>query len=322
MITSNPMNLLFFGSPSFALPCLDALANSRHTIAAVYTQPDRPAGRGRKLQAPPVKIGALAHNIPVFQPERLTKDQIQAITSLQPDLIVVIAYGLILPKAMLGVPKWGCINVHASLLPRWRGAAPIQYSLLNGDPQTGITLMQMDAGMDTGDILLTRECPIYPRDTSSQLHDRLSQLAIDPLLETLDAIETGHLTPQPQNSAQATYAPKIFKNQAAICWADSAEAIDRQIRAFNPWPVAYTQAGDETLRIHQAKPIIRPLHEGNSAPLPGTILALNKTEGMVVMTGQDALQVDLIQFPGSKIMTVMDFINSGRHKRYLDLTLS
>lgn len=301
------LKIIFAGTPEFTLPSLDALATSRHELIAVYTQPDRAAGRGQKLQLSAVKTWALGHNLPVYQPINFkSEDAIAELAALEADLMVVIAYGLILPKRVLAIPRLGCINVHASILPRWRGASPIQQAILHGDGETGVTIMQMDAGMDTGDRLSESRCPVLPTDTASTLHDRLAELATAPLLQTLDLLAEGLAKPEPQDSHSVTYAAKIQKEDAFIDWTRPAQHIDQQIRAFNPWPVAWTHANDETLKIHRAS-IVKMTH---SAP-PGTILSLDK-QGMLVATGEQALLVEQIQFPGGKAMSISAWLNAPR----------
>ena len=310
------LNIVFAGTPAFTLPCLNALSTSRHTLKAVYTQPDRPAGRGRALQESAVKTWAKTREIPIYQPINF-KDQtaIDELGALCPDVLVVIAYGLILPPAVLSLPKYGCINVHASLLPLYRGASPIQQAILMGDSETGITVMQMDKGMDTGDILTKASCPIYATDTANELHDRLAELATTPLLTTLDAIAAGQLAPLKQDDLFATNAPKINKSDACINWQQPAINIDRQIRAFNPWPIAFTHANDEIIRIHQASVVSE-----SSNQRPGTILSLNKT-GMLVATTNGSILVERLQFPGGKVMTIKDWLNANRNQLYVNLVL-
>jgi len=311
-----PLNIIFAGTPAFTLPCLDALAASKHHLQAVYTQPDRPAGRGRALQASAVKTWAETHHVPVYQP--LNFKDTQAITdlaALSPDILVVIAYGLILPQAVLDIPRLGCINVHASLLPRWRGASPIQQAILHGDHETGITIMQMDAGMDTGGMLTRISCPILSDDTAERLHDRLAELAAIPLLNTLDLLASGQAQAEPQDNAQATNAPKIKKEDASINWHKPAVVIDRQIRAFNPWPITWTQVEDQILRIHQARVIAHP-----STHLPGTIISMDK-QGMLVATSENAILVETLQFSGGKAMSVADWLNAGRAQLHADIVL-
>lgn len=310
------LKIVFAGTPEFTLPSLDALAASHHELLAVYTQPDRPAGRGQKLHPSAVKSWALAHHLPVYQPLNFkTEEAVAELAALKPDVLVVIAYGLILPKSVLSLPRLGCINVHASLLPRWRGASPIQHAILHGDKETGVTIMQMDIGMDTGDKLMEVSCPIHGDDTASNLHDRLAGLAAEPLLNTLDALAQGSIKAEQQDNNLATYAGKIQKENAAIDWKKSAKWIDQQIRAFNPWPIAYTQVGDALLRIHRAH-VVDVLV---SLP-PGTIISLDK-KGVLVATGDKALMIDMIQFPGAKAMTVADWLNAPRSQLYPNLVL-
>ncbi|KTD02943.1 methionyl-tRNA formyltransferase [Legionella feeleii] len=310
------LNIVFAGTPEFAIPSLDALAKSSHRLLAVYTQPDRPAGRGRKLQPSAVKSWALSHEIPVYQPLNFKSEQaVTELAQLKPDILVVIAYGLILPKVVLALPRLGCINSHASLLPRWRGASPIQQAVLHGDDESGVTIMQMDAGMDTGAKLAEISCPIFPEDTAGSLHDRLAQLAVEPLLSTLDALACGQAKPIPQDNSQATYAGKIKKEDAAINWQRPATEIVNQVRAFNPWPIAYTQAGEELLRIHQAHVVAN-----TSSAEPGTILSIDK-KGILVAAAHHAVMIEYLQFPGSRVMPVSAWLNSGRAQHYIHLVL-
>lgn len=310
------LNIVFAGTPAFTLPCLDALAASKHHLQAVYTQPDRPAGRGRALQASAVKTWAIDHQLPVYQPVNFKDHQaIADLAALSPDILVVIAYGLILPQAVLDLPRLGCINVHASLLPRWRGASPIQQAILHGDQQTGITIMQMDAGMDTGAMLTQVSCPVHSTDTADNLHDRLTALAAEPLLNTLDLLSTGHAKATEQDNALATYAPKIKKEDAALNWHRPAIELDQQIRAFNPWPIAWTQVDFQIIRIHQARPITQ-----SSAHAPGTIMSIDK-QGMLVATSEGALLIEKLQFSGGKAMSVADWLNAGRTQLHTNLVL-
>lgn len=301
-----PLNILFAGTPEFAVPCLQALIESSHKIIAVYTQPDRPSGRGLKMQFSPVKKLALSHDIPIFQPESLREhaDQ-EMLKALNPDLMVVVAYGLILPKTILETPHYGCINVHASLLPRWRGAAPIQHAILAGDKETGITIMQMDRGLDTGAILNQIHCPILPNDTASDLHHRLAKLGEEALLIALEDIQSGRQKPHPQDEKIATYANKISKEQARIDWNKTVIDIDRQIRAYNPWPVAWSTLQSQTVRIWQAE-IIN--HESDIAS-PGQIIAANSS-GIDVATQKGILRLQQLQLAGGKILTVNDLLHS------------
>ncbi len=298
-------NIVFAGTPEFAINPLQALLQSKHHIAAVFTQPDRPAGRGRILHVSPVKKIAEQHQLPVYQPERLKDPATQEILrNLQPDLLVVVAYGLILPKAVLEIPRNGCINIHASLLPRWRGAAPIQHAILAGDKVTGITTMQMDAGLDTGDILITNACEITAQETSQSLQDKLSPLGATTLLETLEQLEKDLLSPQKQNEAEATYAHKIEKIQAKIHWQESALVIDRKIRAYNPSPVAFSELQDEIVRVWRATPL-----NTTTTTTPGTILKADHT-GIDVATGYGILRLLELQLAGGKRLGVREILNS------------
>ncbi|MFT4060090.1 MAG: methionyl-tRNA formyltransferase [Legionella sp.] len=301
------LNIVFAGTPEFGLPCLEALVQSSHHIQAVYTQPDRPAGRGRKLQASAVKEWALAHAIPVYQPINFKNPEtIDKLAALKPDLMIVIAYGLILPKAVLDIPRLGCVNVHASLLPRWRGASPIQHAILYGDKESGVTIMQMDVGMDTGAMLRKINCPITNNDTTGTLHDKLAQISAHPLLKTIEELAHNNSKPEIQNNDLATYAGKINKEDALIDWQQSATQINQKIRAFNPWPIAYTTLNTDVLRIHQAQVVaLEQQHQ------PGTVVQIDK-KGMLIATGEQGLLIEKIQFPGSKVITIADSLNSSK----------
>lgn len=302
------LSLVFAGTPEFGLPCLEALKHSSHDIKAVYTQPDRPAGRGRKLQASAVKEWALTHQIPIYQPLNFKNpEDVAALAALKPDVLIVIAYGLILPKSVLEIPRLGCVNVHASLLPRWRGASPIQQAILHGDTQSGVTLMQMDVGMDTGAMLLKVPCAITPLDTAGSLHDKLSNLSASPLLTVLDALAANTIAPETQDDNLVTYAGKILKEDARINWQQTALEIDQQIRAFNPWPIAHTVLKEDVLRIHQAQPTATDCTE-----TPGTVLHCDK-KGILVATGHKAILLEKIQFPGGKAITVADWLNASKN---------
>ena len=306
---STSLNIVFAGTPEFGLPCLDALAQSRHHIRAVYTQPDRPAGRGRKLQASAVKIWAKEQNIPVFQPLNFKNDEdVSRLAQLQPDVLIVIAYGLILPKKVLDIPKLGCINVHASLLPRWRGAAPIQRAILEGDPSTGVSIMQMDVGMDTGAVYKQASCPITPEDTSASLHQKLAQLAVSPLLSTLDEIIQGTAQAVSQQHELALHAGKISKEDAPIQWHQSAQAISRAIHAFYPWPIATTLFNGELLRIHKASAT-----EIECSQAPGSIIRIDK-QGIGLATGNNMLLIESIQSPGGKVLSSTQWIQSRKNQ--------
>lgn len=310
------LNIVFAGTPEFGVPCLDALIHSSHHLSAIYTQPDRPAGRGRKMQASAVKEWALAHDIPVYQPLNFKNpDAVAELAALKPDLMIVIAYGLILPQAVLDIPRLGCVNVHASLLPRWRGASPIQQAVLHGDTHSGVTIMQMDAGMDTGDMLVKVECPIADTDTAGNLHDNLARLSAAPLLETIDLLASGQARPESQEESLVTYAKKINKEDGCIDWNNAAVIIDRQIRAFYPWPIAYTVLGEEQLRVYKASVVTL-----QSKAAPGTVVQLDK-KGMLVATGEGGLLIEKIQFPSAKAVSVADWLNSGKTQLHVGLVL-
>lgn len=299
-----PFRIIFAGTPVFAVPCLEALIRAGHTIAAVYTQPDRPAGRGQKITASPVKVCAISHELPVFQPKTLRDPQAQQeLAALKADLMVVVAYGLLLPAPVLATPRLGCVNVHASLLPRFRGAAPIQRAILAGDAETGITLMQMDEGLDTGAMLLKATCPIGNSDTTGTLHDQLSLLGADTLIKGLETFS--RLTPVAQDEKNATYATKIQKTEARINWTQPAEIIARAIRAFNPWPGAFTGSDQAPVKIWQAQ----ALRTASGRFDPGQIA---RAEGSMldVATGEGLLRIEKLQLPGGKMISAADFTNA------------
>jgi methionyl-tRNA formyltransferase len=299
------MKIVFAGTPEFSLPVLEILMHSRHPLVAVYTQPDRPAGRGRHTRFSPVKQLALAHDIPVCQPDTLRSNAArEELAAWRADLMVVVAYGLILPPAVLALPELGCINVHASLLPRWRGAAPIQRAILAGDSETGVTLMQMEAGLDTGPILASARCPITADMTGGQLHDRLAEIGAQLLRENLERIAHGELEPQPQDDSLATYADKLDKQEALIDWNQSAKEIGRKVRAFNPWPVAETRYAGKQLRIWEAQPL-----DAKGDHPPGRVLAAGKP-GIDVACGVGVLRVLRVQLPGARALAAADFVNA------------
>jgi len=298
------LRIIFAGTPDFAASALIALIASEHEIVAVYTQPDRPAGRGRKLRASPVKEVALEHNISVLQPENLKEAETQdELRSFNADVMVVAAYGLILPQVVLDIPRLGCLNIHASLLPRWRGAAPIQRAIAAGDKESGITIMQMNAGLDTGDILQLTSCPITDKDSGGDLHDRLAVMGAKAILETLKDLDRDNTKPIKQDDSLATYAHKLDKKEAIINWQNPATDIERLIRAFNPWPVAFTYLNDKTLRIWQAQALIE-----NSDLEPGTVIACDK-KGIDISCGEGTLRLLKLQPSGSKAMDVAAFMN-------------
>lgn len=298
------LRIIFAGTPDFAASALLALIKSEHEVVAVYTQPDRPAGRGRKLRASPVKELALKHSIPVLQPENLKEADAQdKLRSFNADVMVVAAYGLILPQIVLDIPRLGCLNIHASLLPRWRGAAPIQRAIAAGDKESGITIMQMNAGLDTGDILQLSSCPINKKDTGGDLHDRLAVIGANAILETLKNLSSTKLTPVVQDDSLATYAHKLDKKEALINWQNSASDIERLIRAFNPWPVAFTYLNDKPLRIWQAQALPE-----KSKLAVGTVIDCDK-KGIDISCGEGTLRLLKLQPSGSKAMDVASFMN-------------
>ena len=301
------MRIVFAGTPEFAVPSLIA-ASRRNEVVAVYTQPDRPAGRGRALTPSPVKRAAMERGIEVFQPESLKSQASRdALAALKPDLLVVVAYGLILPKSILSIPARGCWNVHASLLPRWRGAAPIQRAIEAGDTRTGACLMQMEAGLDTGPVLLSQPLDIGPEETGGQLHDRLAALGAQVLSDGLGLMRAGmRPVPKPQPAEGVTYAHKIDKAEAKLDWSQPATVLANKVRAFNPWPMAEGQVAGERLRIHAAVAIPR---ERDAAP--GSLLAAGR-EGLDVACGEDALRIRTLQREGGKAITAADFLNARR----------
>lgn len=298
------LRIVFAGTPDFSVPPLRALLASEHQVVGVYTQPDRPAGRGRKLAPSPVKEEALAATVPVFQPVSLKDaDAQRELAALKPDLMVVVAYGLLLPQAVLDIPRLGCINIHASLLPRWRGAAPIQRAILAGDDATGVGIMRMEAGLDTGPVYLEKRIPIEPSDTGGSLHDKLAKLGAEALMEALPGIADGSLVAQPQDDSQTCYAKKLDKAEAEIDWSRPAGEIARQVRAFNPWPVAHTRFEDAILRIWNAAPV-----KGETAG-PGMVMNVGR-QGIDVATGDGLLRITRLQMPGKKPVSAADFINA------------
>ncbi|MBF8778668.1 methionyl-tRNA formyltransferase [Pseudomonas fulva] len=301
------MRIVFAGTPEFAAEHLKALLDSPHDVVAVYTQPDRPAGRGQKLMPSPVKQLALAHDIPVFQPPSLRDAQAQAeLQALAPDLMVVVAYGLILPQAVLDIPRLGCINSHASLLPRWRGAAPIQRAVQAGDAESGVTVMRMEAGLDTGPMLLKVSTPIGSDDTGGSLHDRLANLGPAAVLQAIAGLAEGSLPGEVQDDHLATYAHKLDKDEARIDWRLPAAELERLVRAFNPWPVCHSTLDAETVKVLAAE-----LSTGSGTP--GEILAATK-DGLVVACGEQALRLTRLQLPGGKPLSFADLLNSRRDK--------
>lgn len=296
------LKVIYAGTPDFAVPALQALIQSPHDVIAVYTQPDRPAGRGRKLQFGPVKQRAVDAGITVEQPASLKDEETQKILeAYQADVMVVAAYGLILPQVVLDTPKYGCLNIHGSLLPRWRGAAPIHRAIQAGDTETGVTIMQMAAGLDTGDMLLKVICPITLEDTGQTIHDRLANDGADALLNVLENIE--QLEPKVQDESLTSYAHKLEKAEAEIDWTQSAKQIDQTIRAFNPWPVAFTKYNDKPLRLFMSKVI-----SNSSQESAGTVIS-EDMDGVCVATGEGVLSFSRLQLPSKKAMAVRDFLN-------------
>ncbi|KJG35632.1 methionyl-tRNA formyltransferase [Photobacterium angustum] len=304
---SKPLRIVFAGTPDFAARHLAALLSSQHQVVAVYTQPDRPAGRGKKLTASPVKNIALEHDIPVYQPASLRNEEAQQeLAAIEADIMVVVAYGLLLPQEVLDTPRLGCINVHGSILPRWRGAAPIQRSIWAGDTETGVTIMQMDIGLDTGDMLKVATLPIEATDTSATMYEKLAELGPDALIDCLSDIANGTAVAVKQDDELANYAKKLSKEEALIDWTMDAAAIERCVRAFNPWPMSYFTVAEQNIKVWQAA-----VEADNQGKAPGTILSADK-QGILVATGNGALRLLSLQPPGKKAMTAADLLNSRR----------
>ncbi|OZB60155.1 MAG: methionyl-tRNA formyltransferase [Lysobacterales bacterium 13-68-4] len=306
-----PLRIVFAGTPEFSVPCLAACRASGAEVVAVYTQPDRPAGRGRRLTPSPVKQAALDAGIPVEQPESLKDaDARERLAAYAPDLMVVVAYGLILPRKVLAIPRLGCWNVHASLLPRWRGAAPIQRAILAGDAESGVDLMQMEAGLDTGPVLLERRTPIGPDDTGGSLHDRLAVLGAEVLADGLRRVMAGEqLVATPQPDAGVTYAHKLDKAEARLDFSQPAIALERQVRAFDPWPVAEGEIAGEPVRVWAARAIDAP-----TGAEPGTVLAAGR-DGIDIACGEGVLRVTALQRAGGRRIGAADYLNARAELR-------
>lgn len=301
------MRIVFAGTPDFAACHLQALLDTSANIVGVYTQPDRPAGRGKKLQPSAVKKIALDHNIDVFQPKNF-KDQadVEQLAALEPDLLVVVAYGLLLPQSVLDIPTHGCINSHASLLPRWRGAAPIQRALEAGDEQTGVTVMQMELGLDTGPMLHKVETPIMPNDTGGSLHDRLAKLGSQAIVDVVAKFSKGAVLGEVQDDTLSTYAHKLTKQEALINWKLDAQDVVQKIRAFNPVPMCYTMLGDDRIRVLKAQ-----VYPKAHTAMAGTVLSVNEM-GIIIACGNMAVSLEQVQLPGKKPQHVADILN-GKH---------
>ncbi|HEY5558863.1 MAG TPA: methionyl-tRNA formyltransferase [Steroidobacteraceae bacterium] len=297
----------FAGTPDFALPALDAIAASHHRLTVIYTQPDRPAGRGQRLAASPVKERGLALGVPVRQPQSLRDAAAPAVlAAFAPDVMVVVAYGLLLPPAILELPRHGCLNIHASLLPRWRGAAPVARAIMAGDPVTGVCIMRMEAGLDTGPVMLRQEVPIGARETAGELQARLAEEGARLIVPALDALAEGTAVFESQDPSHATYAHKLEKSEARLSWREPARVLERRIRALNPWPVAETTLDSAQLRIFEADVVA-----AQSDSVPGTILHAG-ADGIVVMTAEQALAIRRLQLPGRRAVPAADFANARR----------
>lgn len=310
-VEGQPLRIVFAGTPDFAAESLKAVLASRHQVVGVYTQPDRPAGRGRKLTPGPVKRLALEHELPVEQPLSLKDEEAQRrLAEFEADVMIVVAYGLLLPQAVLDIPRLGCLNVHASLLPRWRGAAPIQRAIEAGDGESGVTIMQMDAGLDTGDMLLVRTTPITATTTGGELHDRLARLGGAALVTALDALAAGELVATPQPAHGVTYAAKLSKAEAEVDFTRPACELAARVRAFNPWPVAWTRLEGEPLRLWFAEAATR--RADDPAGAPGTLLAHDADALRIACgpQGDEVLRVTQAQLPGGKPLAVRDLLNS------------
>ncbi len=300
------MNVVFMGTPEFAVGCLERLISDGHNVTGVFTQPDKPKGRGHKMQFPPVKECALNAGIPVFQPQKMRDGEaLNILKGLKPELIIVVAYGKILPEEILSLPKYGCVNMHASVLPRYRGAAPIQWCVLNGEKVSGVTAMQMDAGLDTGDMLLTKTVEIGDNETAGELHDKLSALGAQVMSETIDMIISGSLKPQKQNDDESNYAPMLTKDLCPVNWNDSAQQVHNKVRGLSPWPVATAKWNEKTLKIHKT------LVVDNYKGVPGEVVLSDKK--LVVCCGDStAVEIVTLQLEGKKAMNSADFLRGNQ----------
>ncbi|MBQ8591918.1 MAG: methionyl-tRNA formyltransferase [Lachnospiraceae bacterium] len=299
------MKIVFMGTPDFAVDALEAIIQAGHEITCVVTQPDKPKGRGKEMQFPPVKECAIQHNLPVFQPVKIkTPEAIETLKTYDADIYVVAAFGQILSQEILDMPKYGCVNIHASLLPKYRGSAPIQWAIINGETETGVTIQQMNAGVDTGDILCKAIVPIAAKETGASLFDKLSEAGAKLIVEALKQIEAGTLIAEPQDDSQATHAKMLTKSLGHIDWTQSAVTIERLIRGLNSWPSAYTSLRGKTLKIWEAD-VAEDVQEQKGTP--GTVIGVTK-DAIVVQTGEGVLQLSNIQLEGKKRMTVKDFL--------------
>ena len=299
------MDIVFMGTPEFAVPCLERLISDGHNVKGVFTQPDKPKGRGHKMQFPPVKECAVEAGIPVYQPLKMKDGEaISILENLKPELIIVVAYGKILPKEILDYPKYGCINMHASILPRYRGAAPIQWSVLNGEKISGVTAMQMDVGLDTGDMLLTKTVEIGENETAGELHDKLSVLGADVMSETIDLLSKGELKPEKQNDSKSNYAPMLSKDLCPIDWNESAQKVHNKVRGLSPWPVATAKLGEKTIKIHKTAV------SGKCNATPGEVVVSDKK--LVVACGEStSVEIIVLQTEGKKAMNASDFLRGN-----------
>lgn len=299
------MDIVFMGTPEFAVPCLERLISDGHNVKGVFTQPDKPKGRGHKMQFPPVKECAVEAGIPVYQPLKMKDGEaISILENLNPELIIVVAYGKILPKEILDYPKYGCINMHASILPRYRGAAPIQWSVLNGEKISGVTAMQMDVGLDTGDMLLTKTVEIGENETAGELHDKLSVLGADVMSETIDLLLKGELKPEKQDDLESNYAPMLSKDLCPIDWNESAQKVHNKVRGLSPWPVATAKLGEKTIKIHKTAV------SGRCNATPGEVVVSDKK--LVVACGEStSVEIIVLQTEGKKAMNASDFLRGN-----------